>query len=61
VRQASSAPRRKAALRFARVAVTPSPPMYLVRLRLGNGRHAEIEMAQVDSLIHLIGALETQP
>ena len=47
--------------RFARVAVTSSSPTYVVRLQLTNGRRAEIEMAQMDSLIHLIGALERQP
>lgn len=48
-------------MRFARVSVTSPSPMYVVRLQLGNGRHAEIEMAHIDPLVHLIGALESQP
>ena len=54
-------PREASPVRFARVAVASSSPVYLVRLRLSNGRCAEIEMAQMDPLIHLIGALEKQP
>lgn len=48
-------------MRFARVAVTSPPPAYIVRLQLSNGRRAEIEMAHIDPLVHLIGALERQP
>jgi hypothetical protein len=43
------------------VAVTSPAPSYVVRLQLGNGRRAEIEMAHLDPLVHLIGALERQP
>jgi hypothetical protein len=31
-----------------------------LRLQLGNGRRAEIEMAHIDPLVHLIDALERQ-
>ena len=31
---------------------------YVVRLRLGNGRCAELELTQIDPLIQLISALE---
>lgn len=48
-------------MRFARVAVTSSASVYVVRLQLGNGRRAEIEMTHIDPLVHLIGALESQP
>ena len=46
---------------FARVTVAPPTPMFLIRLQLANGRRAEIEMADLDPLIHLIGALTKQP
>jgi hypothetical protein len=63
-RQAKRAtPRLEAvSLQFARVAVTEAPMApYIVRLQLGNGRRAEIELTQIDSLMQLIGALEQQP
>jgi hypothetical protein len=47
-------------VRFARIAVTSPVPPYVVRLQLGNGRRAEIEMAHIDPLLHLIDALERQ-
>ena len=47
-------------VRFARVCVASPAPVYVVRLQLGNGRRAEIEMAHIDPLVHLIGALEKQ-
>lgn len=60
-REAEFGPPSKAVpVRFARVAVTSPAPAYVVRLQLGNGRRAEIEMAQIDSLVHLIDALEMQ-
>ena len=34
---------------------------YIVRLQLGNGRRAEIELTQMEPLMQLIGALERQP
>lgn len=46
---------------FARVAVTASAPAYVLRLQLNNGRRAEIELTQIDSLMQLIGVLEQQP
>ena len=58
---ASNSPRDVVPVRFARVAVASSAPAYVVRLQLGNGRRAEIEMAHIDPLVHLIGALERQP
>ncbi|MDY6946990.1 MAG: hypothetical protein SXG53_14835 [Pseudomonadota bacterium] len=57
----SNSPSEVVPVRFARVAVTSPAPAYLVRLQLGNGRRAEIEMAHLDPLVHLIGALENQP
>lgn len=48
-------------VRFARVAVTSPAAAYVVRLQFGNGRRAEIEIAHIDPLIHLIGALERKP
>lgn len=47
--------------RFARVAVTSPTPAYVVRLQLGNGRRAEIELTHIDPLVQLISALEKQP
>lgn len=44
---------------FARVSLAETPTAaYIVRLQLGNGRRAEIELTQIDPLIQLIGALE---
>lgn len=44
---------------FARVAVAEAPMApYIVRLHLGNGRRAELELTQIDPLIQLISALE---
>lgn len=56
-------PRREAVpLQFARVAVTEAPMApYIVRLQLGNGRRAEIELRHVDPLLQLITAMERQP
>lgn len=49
-------------LQFARVAVTEAPMApYIVRLQLGNGRRAEIELRQVEPLLQLIAAMERQP
>jgi hypothetical protein len=46
-------------VQFARVAVAGAPiAPYIVRLHLGNGRHAELELTQIDPLIQLISALE---
>ncbi|MFC4311605.1 hypothetical protein ACFPN2_21075 [Steroidobacter flavus] len=45
---------------FARVTVTSPMPAYVMHLKLGNGRRAEIEVARLDSLVQLIGALEAQ-
>jgi hypothetical protein len=58
---APNSPSEVVPVRFARVAVTSPAPVYVVRLQLGNGRRAEIEMAHIDPLVHLIGALESQP
>lgn len=55
-----SPPSKVVPVRFARVAVTSPVPAYVVRLQLSNGRRAEIEIAHLDPLIHLIGALEKQ-
>lgn len=49
-------------LQFARVAVTEAPMApYVVRLQLGNGRRAEIEVRHMDPLLQLITAMERQP
>jgi len=49
-------------LQFARVALTESPTAaYIVRLQLGNGRRAEIEVRHVEPLLQLITAMERQP
>lgn len=56
---APKSPSEVVPVRFARVAVTSTA--YVVRLQLGNGRRAEIEIAHLDPLVHLIGALESQP
>jgi len=58
---APKSPSEVVPVRFARVAVASPAPAYVVRLQLGNGRRAEIEMAHLDPLVHLIGALERQP
>ena len=55
-----SPPSKVVPVRFARVAVTGPGPVYVVRLQLGNGRRAEIEVADIVPLIDLIGALEKQ-
>jgi hypothetical protein len=34
---------------------------YVVRLQLGNGRRAEIEVRHMDPLLQLITAMERQP
>lgn len=47
-------------MHFARVAVTAPAPACVVRLQLNNGRRAEIELPQIDTLIQLISALEGQ-
>lgn len=60
MREAESSRSKIVPVRFARVAVTSPAPMYVMRLQLGNGRCAEIEMAHIDPLVHLIGALEKQ-
>jgi hypothetical protein len=60
-RESKAAPSNQVVpVHFARVAVTTSPA-YVLRLQLTNGRRAEIELAQMDSLMQLIGALEQQP
>ncbi len=56
-----NSPSRVVPVSFARVAVTSPAPAYVVRLQLGNGRRAEIELAQIDPLIQLISALERHP
>lgn len=49
-------------LQFARVALTEAPTAaYIVRLQLGNGRRAEIEVRHMESLLQLITAMERQP
>ena len=49
-------------VQFARVAITEAlTAPYVVRLQLGNGRHAEIELRQVEALLQLIAAMERQP
>ncbi|WP_331069641.1 hypothetical protein [Steroidobacter sp.] len=49
-------------LQFARVAVTEAPmALYILRLQLGNGRRAEIEMRHMEPLLQLISAIERQP
>jgi len=58
---APNSPSEVVPVRFARIAVAAPAPAYVVRLQLGNGRRAEIEMAHIDPLVHLIGALERQP
>jgi hypothetical protein len=63
-RQAGRATPRLEALplQFARVAVTEAPMApYVVRLQLGNGRRAEIELRHMDPLLQLIAGLERQP
>lgn len=61
MRAAPASPSEVVPVRFARVAVTSPASAYVVRLQLGNGRRAEIEVAQLDPLVHLIDALERQP
>jgi hypothetical protein len=63
-RQAKRATSRLEAvpLQFARVAVIEAPmALYIVRLQLGNGRRAEIELRHMDPLLQLITAMERQP
>lgn len=59
-RKAKHGARREAPpVHFARVTVAHAAMApYIVRLHLGNGRRAELELTQVDPLIQLIGALE---
>lgn len=46
-------------MHFARVTVAEAPMApYIVRLHLGNGCRAELELTQIDPLIQLISALE---
>lgn len=56
---------RRSALapRFAQVAIIQScpPAPLIVRLHLANGRRAEIDLAGVDQLEAIIGALERRP
>ena len=53
---------RAVPLQFARVALTEAPTAaYTVRLQLGNGRGAEIEVRHMESLLQLITAMEGQP
>ena len=63
--KASAKLQRRSALapRFAQVAIIQScPPVPLiVRLHLANGRRAEIDLAGVDQLEAILGALERQP
>ena len=49
-----------APLRFARVAVTQPlrPASLIVRVQLGNGRRAEIELGELKQLDEVLGALE---
>jgi len=47
---------------FARVAVTEAlTALYIVRLQLGNGRRAEIELRHLEPLLQLITAMERKP
>ena len=62
VGKAATVKKRKAAVRFARVAVqgaraVPSASM-LLRLVLANGRHAELEIGGVAQLGQVLGVLE---
>jgi hypothetical protein len=53
--------KRKAAVRFARVAVNDTPPAsasLVLRLMLRNGRRAELEMGGVAHLGEVLGVLE---
>ena len=61
VSKAASVKKRKAAVRFARVAVNDTPPpsvSMLLRVVLPNGRRAELELGGVAQLRLVIGALE---
>ena len=63
-RQAKRATSRPEAvpLQIARVALTEAPMApYIVRLQLGNGWRAEIELRHMDPLLQLITAMERQP
>lgn len=48
---AFSLPNKVVPVQFARVGVTSAAPVYIVRLELGNGRRAEIEIADIDPLV----------
>jgi len=59
--KATTVKKRRPAVRFARVAVSDTPPAsasLLLRLVLTNGRHAELEIGGVAYLGEVIGALE---
>jgi transposase-like protein len=61
VNKAATVKRRKAAVRFARVAVKDTPPApasLVLRLVLRNGRRAELEMGGVAHLGEVLGVLE---
>jgi transposase-like protein len=61
VSSAARVKKRKAAVRFARVAVSDTPPAsasMLLRLVLRNGRRAELEIGRVAQLGEVIGVLE---
>ena len=59
-RKAKLGARREAVpVHFALVTLAETPmASYIVRLHLGNGRRAELELTQIDPLIQLISALE---
>jgi hypothetical protein len=61
VSKAATVKKRKAGVRFARVAVSDTPPAsaaLLLRLVLTNGRHAELEIGGVAHLGEVLGILE---
>jgi|SRR5450631_3385134 len=61
VSKATTTKKRKRAVRFARVAVTDTPPpsaSMLLRVVLTNGRRAELEIGGVAHLGEVLGVLE---
>ena len=61
VSKAGTVKKRRAAVRFARVAVSDAPPVsasLLLRLVLANGRRAELEIGGVAHLGEVLGVLE---
>lgn len=59
--KAATVKKRKAAVRFARVAVNDTPlasASLILRLVLRNGRRAELEMGGIENLGEVLGVLE---